>query len=217
MDEILESRELNERTYFESPGPLALDKIRSILGAPPVLSTENAEAYYAMQQHYMEALEPKDFLLQMLVQDLMDADWESRRYKRHKAWAIERRDRMWRELQARHSEIAQQRKSAKENKEKPETESERLFQLELETDRLGINSIALVDGLQKPSRDADLSRAMEEAISYYERLERLEKDSLAKRVVILEQIRLYDEVLFLKGRRAYDVVDDKTAKLLRLP
>ena len=98
MDEILESKNPNQRTYFESSGPLALDKMRSILGAPPLLSTENAEAYNAMQQHYMEALEPKDFVVQMLIKDLVDADWGSLRYKRHKAWAIERIDRIRREL-----------------------------------------------------------------------------------------------------------------------
>ena len=97
------------------------------------------------------------------------------------------------------SKIAQQRKSAKENQEKPETESERLFELELEAYDLGIECIDLADGLEKPAMDVGLSRAMEDAIRYYERLEKLEQDSLAKRVIILEQIRLYDEVLFLKG------------------
>src|SRR5262249_40875857 len=50
----------------------------------------------------------------------------------------------------------------------------------------------------RPSTDLDLARAMEEAIDYYERLDRLEKDSLAKRVVILEQIRLHDESLHIR-------------------
>ena len=91
---------------------------------------------------------------------------------------------------ARHSKLAQQRKSAKENQEKPETESERLFHLELERHDLALECIDLVDGLEKSSVDVGFSRAKEDAIRYYERLEKLEQDSLAKRVIILEQIRL---------------------------
>ena len=63
-----------------NPTPIDLDKLKSILGPPPLLSTESAESYDAMLFHYMDALKPRDFLLQMLVKDLVDADWESSRF-----------------------------------------------------------------------------------------------------------------------------------------
>lgn len=184
-----------------NPTPIDLDKLKSILGPPPLLSTESAESYDAMLFHYMDALKPRDFLLQMLVKDLVDADWESSRFRRHKSWAVERRDLKWRELQDRHLETTKKKVTSKENSEVPQTESERLWELELETEQLGANCIKLVDGLRKPNKDVELSRAMEEAINYYERLDRLEKDCLAKRVIILEQFRLYDEALYLRAAR----------------
>ena len=177
-----------------------LNKLKELLGPPPVLSTESVQAYYAMQFHYMEALTPRDFFQQMLVKDLVDADWESLRFKRHKALAIERRDRKWRELQASHKDTSERKKVTKDNAEKPETDSERLQDLDLQTEELGLNCIKLAEGLMTPSMDMDLSRAMEEAISLYERLDKLEKDSLAKRVIIFEQIRLYEQDLYLKAR-----------------
>ena len=83
----------------------------------------------------------------------------------------------------------------------PKWKANGLRELELETEQLGANCIKLVDGLRKPNKDVELSRAMEEAINYYEKLDRLEKDCLAKRVIILEQFRLYDEALYLRAAR----------------
>jgi hypothetical protein len=45
---------------------------------------------------------------------------------------------------------------------------------------------------------------MEEAIDYYERLDRLEKDCLAKRVILLEQFRMYDEALYRRIQQHYE-------------
>ena len=191
MTEVPENSDPNERAYFKSPGPLTFDKIKSIIGPPPVLSNESAEAYNAMLLHYMNAMGPRDFLLQMFVKDLMHTDWESLRYKRHKAWVVELKDRLTRELHARRLKLSQSKTGPEE---KPETESERLFGLEFEVQVLADNAIERAT-LGKGPRDIELAHAMEQAINYYERLDRLEKDSLTKRVIIQEQIRLYDEVL----------------------
>jgi hypothetical protein len=79
------------------------------------------------------------------------------------------------------------------------------------------NGIKAADGLRNPPRDIDLSHAMEQTINYYERLDRLENDSLAKRVILLEQIRLHEEALRLKNNRYYDYIDaTETARLERL-
>jgi hypothetical protein len=200
-EEVLEFLNSPQPTSFERCGPLDLTIIHSILGPPPVLSNENAEAYNAMLLHYMKSLQPQDFLLQMLVKDLADADWEALRIKRHKAWAIERRNQIARQIEARHSAAVERKRIADSKKEKPETEQDKLQHLEREVNGLSANVVKAVDHLKTPSRDIELSTAMEEAISYYERLDRLEKDCLAKRVIILEQIRLYEEALLLKRQR----------------
>ena len=176
-----------------NPDPLDLDKLKSIVGPPPLLNTENAQNYEAMLLHFMEALKPRDFFLQTLIKNLVDTCWEGLRFPRHKAWAVERRDRRWRELKARH--IARAKDKNSNSQEEPQTKPERLWALEWETIELAEKCVELADGLGKPSTDLDLSRAMETAINYYERLDRLERDNLAKQAAILEQIRLYDEAL----------------------
>ena len=182
----------------------SLEEVESILGSPPLLSTESADDYHAMLSHYMNALKPRDFVLQMFVKDLVDADWESLRLKRHKALAIERRHRLWRELQAKKVKVTEHRKGAAEDKDKSETERERLLNLEDETDELAQKCIELADGQMTQSQDFRLSRAMEEAIDYYQRLDRLEKDCLAKRVIIFEQFRMYDEALYRRIQQHYE-------------
>lgn len=202
--------------FYENPGSLPFEEIKLLIGEPPVLSSEDPELYNTMLLHYMKSLEPKDFMLQMLVKDLMDADWEALRIKRHKAWAIERRNRAAREVDARRVEEERGR-ALEAAEEKPETDKERLFELECEEEHLSKKAIELVDGLKKPSRAIELSDAMEQSINYYERLDRLEKDTLAKRVILLEQIRLYDEALSARRNGYYDYLDaTETARLKRI-
>ena len=190
------------KPLFENCGPLDINKIFSLLGPPPVLSNEDPEIYKGMLLHYMNALTPRDFLLQMLIKDLVDADWEALRIKRHKAWAIERKKRILLEMEDRHNATAEGKRLASED-EGPKTEPEKLLDLEMTVDEYSHKALRTVTDLKKPTRDTELSRAMEEAINYYERLDKLEKDSIAKRVIILEQIRLHEEALRLKDDRLY--------------
>jgi hypothetical protein len=156
-----------------------------------------------------------DFLGQMLVKDLADADWESLRIKRHKAWAIQSRDEIAREIEARHSVTVESKRIAESKNEKSETEQDKLRHLERKVDGFATDAIKAVDRLKERSRDTELSRAMEETISYYERLDKLEKDSLAKRVIILEQYRLYEETLLLHRQRHPNYVDPNEVNRLK--
>src|SRR5262249_15125804 len=65
----------------------------------------------------------------------------------------------------------------------------------------------VADILGKPSPDLDVSRAMEDGIGYYERLDTLEKDGLAKRVIILDQIRIHDEALLMRAKQYFQAID----------
>ena len=44
-----------------NPTPIDLDKLKSILGPPPLLSTESAESYDAMLFHYIGRIETARF------------------------------------------------------------------------------------------------------------------------------------------------------------
>src|SRR5262249_17037930 len=65
-------------------------ELKKLFGPPPVLSSEDANAYYAMMARIIEAIEPRDFIEQMLAKDLTDVTWQLQRYSRHKALAVER-------------------------------------------------------------------------------------------------------------------------------
>jgi hypothetical protein len=186
------------------PVPIDLDKLKSIIGSPALLTTESEEKYDAMFVHYMEALKPKDFFVQMLVKDLVHYDWECLRFQRQKALAILRRNRKIRELELTRIEKNKRRKSCQEENDKPETENEKLFGLELEVQALSDDCIKIADTLLDPPLEVTLSQAMEEGCDYYETLDRLENNCQKRRISILEQIRLYDEVLYLRSRCVAD-------------
>ena len=68
-----------------------LSELKKLLGPPPVLASENLEAYDTILSRLMEAMKPDDFLVETLVVDLADLTWEIIRYKRHKTLVVERK------------------------------------------------------------------------------------------------------------------------------
>ena len=80
-----------------------------MFGPPPVLSSEDSKAYYAMWARILESIKASDFIEQMLAKDLADATWEMKRYSRHKALVIERKYLEQQELYE--DEEAEERKS----------------------------------------------------------------------------------------------------------
>src|SRR5262249_24420297 len=89
---------------------LDLKTLKSLLGTPPLLSTASVQAYDTLLFHFIDAFKPKDIFAQVLIKNLAEVEWESSRFKRHKAWSVERRDRNWRELQTKQSEKAERKK-----------------------------------------------------------------------------------------------------------
>jgi len=177
---------------------LDLKTLKSLHGTPLLLSAESVQAYDALLLLFLDVFKPKDVFAQVMIKNLVDVEWESSRFKRHKALAVERRDRDWREQQAKQSGKAEGKKIAKEQEEKPETDHQQHVDSEPGVEDPSFQGSTLAGGLSTPSRELDLARAMEEAIDFYERLDRLDKGGWAKRVTILEQIRLHDESLHIR-------------------
>src|SRR5262245_39747171 len=73
--------------------------LKKLFGPPPVLNSEDLEAYDAMLAHILKSLNASDFIEQMLAKDLTDATWEMKRYSRHKALVIERQYRERQEME----------------------------------------------------------------------------------------------------------------------
>src|SRR4029077_20868251 len=99
-----------------------LATFKKLLGPPPVLSSENRKAFDTIMARFMECIEPRDFIEQMLVKDLAYHTWEIIRYSRHKTLVVEReyhrqqeieakREQRLREIRAAAAERAEERKA----------------------------------------------------------------------------------------------------------
>ena len=62
----------------------------SLIGAPPVLSTESEQAYADLLTVFTERLQPQDIIAQLLVKQAVDATWEEIRFAREKTQLPER-------------------------------------------------------------------------------------------------------------------------------
>jgi hypothetical protein len=66
------------------------DELRELLGPPPVLGSEDDGAYDGLVDRLAQALAPRDFVEQLLVRELADCTWEMARYRRQKTLTMER-------------------------------------------------------------------------------------------------------------------------------
>jgi hypothetical protein len=76
--------------------PLTDDKVNELwklFGPPPVLSSEDKDAYEAIKQGYIAFYRPRNSFHLKLVRELVDTDWEISRLFRDRTTTIERRTR----------------------------------------------------------------------------------------------------------------------------
>jgi hypothetical protein len=185
-----------------------LAELKKIFGPAPVLSTESSEAYDALLARFMECINPEDFVVQMLVNDLAIATWDIFRYTRHKTLAIERKFRQRLEFQATRDKTLAQRREARAQKEKdgkPATVGDQRLELEIVVDST-VDDV--VEILKRTPKELDHARALEDGLEYHERLYKFYSMAVALRNDALEQISLYRESLGLHLRRVSDTIID---------
>src|SRR5438309_260775 len=89
-----------------------VDQLKELFGPPPVLSSEDIEAYHKIAQGVLRCFGPRDFFERMLLEQAVDASWKIVRYTRHQTLAIDRRFRQRLEFQARQLKLAAERREA---------------------------------------------------------------------------------------------------------
>jgi hypothetical protein len=65
-------------------------EILDVLGAPPLLSTEDAKIYYTVFAYFVNYINPNDILVWMWIKDLADYRWEILRLRRNKVDIMQR-------------------------------------------------------------------------------------------------------------------------------
>jgi hypothetical protein len=67
----------------------AEDELRQLLGKPPLLRGEDADAYETLRARVRSSVKPKDIIEEIWVQDIVDLTWEILRLRRQKAQLYE--------------------------------------------------------------------------------------------------------------------------------
>lgn len=181
-----------------------LADLKRWFGPPPVLSSENQQAYTEITERLVEAYMPEDILEMMLIRQLVDSNWEIVRCTRHKPLAVDRKLLEQREFQVKRARKLAELREARtreraERNSQPATQLDRINELidKVETSVLDVDKI-----LDQPPVELDHARAMEEAFGYLERLDRQITIAIARRNNALELLDLYRDGLGTRLREA---------------
>jgi hypothetical protein len=187
-----------------------LADLKELFGPPPVLSSEDSNAYDAVMVRFVESIKPKDFIEQMFIKDLTDSTWEIRRYSRHKALLVEREFDALAE-EAEQDEEAQQDQQTEQKDQTEQHEQTRQADSPTQYERwLELAEVVEydVDEIVAPPEELVQAEALESGIGYYERLDRLMGVAMARRKAVLEEINLYRVGLGERLRRVSDAIID---------
>jgi hypothetical protein len=203
-----------EAQATSSPG-IDLTALRHLSGPAPVLSSESAQSYDEMTVRLMECFTPKDFMELMLIKELIDCTWEMMRYSRHKTLATERRFQQRVAFQVQRRKAAMQRAETQkdptaksEQKPEPATEPQEVLDSLMEE----IDAILL-----KPATELAHAHALEVALTYIERLDKLHIMATGRRNNVLDQIERYRTGLSFRLRAASDKIIDGQAVAIQAP
>jgi hypothetical protein len=179
-------------------------ELKELLGPPPVLSSENPKAYDEICARLMECLEPRDFMEQLLIKQLIDDTWDVMRYGRHKSLAIERKARQFREFQAKRAKALAEMRPA-ESQPYPANELGRMHELEDKIENTANDVDAILD---KPMAELDHARALEKSVVYQLQLDQLLNTAIARRDDALEQLERYRRGSGKRLRKGSDEIID---------
>jgi hypothetical protein len=202
-------------------------EIREMMGAPPVLATEDTEAYEQMFAQFATAVHPKDLIEWFLVRDLTDARWEIQRYRVLKALVIQEAQKekvkrlagvceasftsqVW-GLRATARSVLAPVQTETGDKSKNETEkfkAEREEKLAAEIDKLTNETAKKLELLHKPATNAEYAGALEDWIMPYQQADRLQSAAEKRFESILEQLDQHRVGLGLRLRQVSDEIID---------
>src|SRR5262245_1359966 len=154
----------------------SLAELKSLFGAPPVLSSESEDHYYEIMIRMMSCLSAKDVMEMSLVKGIVDATWEIIRLGRHKTLAIERKFRRRVAYQSRRKQQQEELKQIISGGKKAEA----LNAADL-VDFIDGTVIDVDQFLGRIPNELDHAAALQEAIELYEKLAALYDAEMSKR------------------------------------
>jgi hypothetical protein len=176
---------VKKRNLVSEVAPPIPGHIFSLLGDPPVLSTEDRTSYLNLLHSVAQAVEPKNPIEWTWAKDIVDLSWEIRRLRRFKAELIElqRRSRLDAiEISEEPQYIAPVWPSAAQKKHEERRKTELL------TERG--SAMAFLD-----------------VLTSYEKIDRLLASAETRRPVVLRDIQFYRESLAHLLQKASEIID----------
>jgi hypothetical protein len=164
--------------------------LKTLFGAPPVLTTEDSGAFDQIWGKLIEQLQPADMLEDIYIYQAVTATWEIKRYIRTKALMIQYKYRQREEKTAPSRALRKRQRATMEGKST--AEANRLVAAEL---------AARVDRIPD---ERDHAQALEYGIEYYQKLDFLLQRAIVRLNSALEQLEQYRLGLGLRARRLTD-------------
>jgi hypothetical protein len=161
----------------QKPIATQVAELKRLFGPPPVLSTEDADAYEEVMAQFLKNFSPLDFLEKVFIKDVANATWDITRYTRHKTLAMEHKFQQRLEYQV--------RQTVGQAMSRPRV------------------SDAI---LKRPPSELDHAWALEMAIDYVEQLDNLLNAAVRRRNDALEQFERYRAGLGAQLRRVSDAI-----------
>jgi hypothetical protein len=152
----------------------AWEEMYSLIGEPPVLSTENEDAHAQLLTVFTERLQPQDIIAQLLVKQAVDATWEEKRFAREKAQLPER---------AYHEEL-ETRAQTQAHAQEPGKETDCM--------------------VTKSATALDHSRGLENKFPYYQALDRVQMQAARRRAHALRELERWNKGLGREARELSD-------------
>jgi hypothetical protein len=188
---------MSDEAQDKAPDMITLQKM---LGAPPVLISENPEDYLAIRRELVRHINPEDFLVLIYVDEIAIATWEIIRYRRHKLLACAR----WLQSQHARDEIREKLTTLREQKIAAASDGSPTVSSHLSNSQMiAATSLKELATLSKKNvSEYELAHAFEITVSYYERLDQLLSIAIRRRNQALEMIAILREGLGQRLREA---------------
>jgi hypothetical protein len=187
-----------------------LDAFGTVFGPPSLLTTESVSQYREMADQLIKSLQPNDGLELLLVRQVLHVTWKILRFERHQTLGIDRRVRQSLDLQndLKAERAKKQEALSKKLAEKtgqPATELSKMVEL-CEVIESSVGDIdALAQRGHERRREIMYNEALEAAMDFQERLDRLINGATKRRNDALQLLEYYRTGL---GRRLRELTDN---------
>jgi hypothetical protein len=196
----------------------------ALLGAPPVLRTEDPKQYEAMFNQFLHCFEPEDFFELMELKKMVDAGWHIKRYTRHKTLTVERWYQQSLEFQVQRLRSQNAKREAlARNQAEPVAQGREDIAAVTQLEENALDTVKDVDEiLKRVPTEIEHNRALEKSLDIQEKFEKLIISETVRFNKALETFEHYRLVLApgLRTRAEqiveqadYTIVDDGVPKI----